>query len=307
MLQILNTIIPVFAVILLGLASRLTGHLTRNLTAPLNRLVYYLAIPAMIFKALAKASFTSHFNPVLLAATLVPVLFTAGAALGIGHLLKLPHRQMGTFLQSAFHGNLGYIGFAVAYYLLGETGFTSASILAGFLMLLQNFLAVVSLQLFSPRARTLHQLSFVLKKVALNPVILSALAGILFSLSGLSMPVVAERTLAIIAGMALPLALLVIGASLSPMLIRTELKHTLATSALKLILLPAAGVFFYLRTGLATRTFLPGLILLASPTATITYVMAAEMGGSEELASAAVSFNTLLSAATFTFWLGLFR
>lgn len=307
MLQILNTIIPIFAVILLGLASRITGYLPRNLTAPLNRLVYYLAIPAMIFKALAKASFTTHFNPMLLAATLVPVLLTAGITLGTGRLLAVPRRQMGTFLQSGFHGNLGYIGFAVAYYLLGEIGFTSASILAGFLMLLQNFLSVVSLQLFSPRGRALHQLSFVVKKVVVNPVILSALAGILFSLSGLSLPLIAERTLAILAGMALPLALLVIGASLSPMLIKMELKYTLATSVLKLVVLPATGVFFYLQAGLAPQLFLPGLILLASPTATITYVMASEMGGSVELASATVSFNTLLSAATFIFWLGLFR
>ena len=46
------------------------------------------------------------------------------------------------------------------------------------------------------------------------------------------------------------------------------------------------------------------IILLASPTATLTYIMAGEMEGSTELATAAISLNTLLSAITFVFWLG---
>ena len=52
--------------------------------------------------------------------------------------------------------------------------------------------------------------------------------------------------------------------------------------------------------------FLPGLILLACPTATIAYVMATEMKGSPDLASAAVSTNTLASCLTFILWLSLF-
>jgi predicted permease len=208
-------------------------------------------------------------------------------------------------VQSCFHGNFGYIGFAVVFYLMGETGFTSASILAGFLMLLQNFLSVLSLQLFSPDPPRGGKLTFVLKKIVANPVILSSMAGIAFSLSGLSLPVIAHRTLNILSGMALPLALLVIGASLSPALIRANLKYAMTSGVVKLLVLPSVGVFFYYRAGLVPDQFLPGLILLASPTATVTYVMAAEMNGSVELASAAISLNTLLSSLTFLFWLGL--
>jgi predicted permease len=72
---------------------------------------------------------------------------------------------------------------------------------------------------------------------------------------------------------------------------------------MKLILLPGLGFALYRLFGLATQDYLPGLILLASPTATITYVMAKEMNGDTDFAVAAISISTMLSAITFTLWL----
>jgi hypothetical protein len=146
-----------------------------------------------------------------------------------------------------------------------------------------------------------------LKTVCVNPVILSLLASVVFNLSGLPLPVIAARTLKIVSGMALPLALLVIGASLSFGLVRTQLRYVLPSAGLKLGLLPAAGLLIFRLLGIPESGFLPGFILLAAPTATVSYVMAVEMGGSPDQASAAVSLSTLLSSATYVVWLGLLR
>jgi hypothetical protein len=51
------------------------------------------------------------------------------------------------------------------------------------------------------------------------------------------------------------------------------------------------------------KDYLPALILLASPTATLTYVMAEEMKGDTDFAVASLSICTMLSAATFSIWL----
>ena len=71
------------------------------------------------------------------------------------------------------------------------------------------------------------------------------------------------------------------------------------------LVLPAIGLSLYLLFELPAPDYLPGLILLATPTATVAYVMAKEMKGDTELAVAAISASTLLSAITFTFWLSL--
>jgi hypothetical protein len=147
-----------------------------------------------------------------------------------------------------------------------------------------------------------NKLSVVLRILG-NPVILSAIGGILFSLTGLRVPLVIDRSLDILSGLALPMALLLIGASLSFELMHLKMLRVLCSSVIKLFLLPALGFTLYRLLDVALQDYLPGLILLASPTATITYVMAKEMSGDTDFAVAALSTSTILSAVTFSLWL----
>jgi len=305
MLHVLNTIIPIFAVILLGGYLRHKEYLPSLMIKPLNQLVYYLAIPAMIFRELAEAPFGTFFNAQLLAGTLVPVILVFFIALGTASLWSVAPSRRGTFLQSSIHGNLGYIGLAVAYYFLGNDGLSRAGILAGFLMLLQNLLAVLGLQMSNRGVTGEHSFPFFLKKIMGNPVIISALFGILFSVLEIPLPEMIDRILKIISAMALPLALLSIGATLSLNLLRSHLRLTLVAGFFKLMVLPSLGLLVFMWFNVPTPQFLPAIILLASPTATVTYVMAGEMNGSPDLATAAISLTTLISCVTFVFWLGV--
>ncbi len=112
-----------------------------------------------------------------------------------------------------------------------------------------------------------------------------------------------ERWLDILSDLALPLALLIIGGSLSFEMVRMRPAALLLSAAIKLIALPALGYFLYRIFGLRPTDYLPGIILLASPTATVSYVMAREMKGDIDFAVAAISTSTLLTALTFAFWL----
>jgi len=305
MIDIINTIVPVFLVILVGIVIRKLGYLPEAQIGHLNRLVYYVAIPAMIFRALATAAFETQFRLGLLLVTLTPVVVVFGTAIVLGLLLSFPRKEMGTFIQNSCHGNLGYIGFAVTFYLLGNEGLTSATIIAGFLMLMQNLLSVIGLQAFSEQKGKAAGIISSVRAVIVNPVILSAIIGICFNLSGMPLPLIAERTLGIVAGMALPLALLVIGASLSFGLVRNKLHLIVPSALLKLILLPGLGLIAFMILDLGADEFLPGFILLAAPSATVSYVMATEMNGAPEQASAAVSLSTLFSSITYLLWLSI--
>jgi hypothetical protein len=86
---------------------------------------------------------------------------------------------------------------------------------------------------------------------------------------------------------------------------RQQLRMTLVIGVFKLMLLPALGLALFYFMGFDRVEYLPALILLASPTATVTYVMASEMAGDSDLATAAISVTTLASAVTFILWLGL--
>ncbi len=302
-MQILNTIIPIFSVIFLGWLARRHGFIPQAFAGPANRLVFYFAIPAMVFAAIAKGSLKTDFNPVLLGCTLAAVGLSFGMTWVVGWAAKVPRRRFGTFVQSAFHGNLGYIGLAVVFYYLGQEGFVSASLLIGFIMILQNLLSVIILQVYRDKETSRNGAGTVFFKIMGNPVILSAVAGIGFSLTGAALPLVISRTLEIVSGMALPLALLLIGSALNFDLMKIQLKPALPAAFVKLGILPGIGVGFYSLWGLSPEIYVPGLILLASPSATISYVMAVEMGGDADFAVTAISLSTLMSALTFSIWL----
>jgi predicted permease len=136
-----------------------------------------------------------------------------------------------------------------------------------------------------------------------NPVILSALAGILFSLSGFQMPLIIERALTIIKGMALPMALLIIGASLSFEKFKPRFWPVMISCFLKVIMTPAIGLILFKLFSIDPSDYLPGLIILASPTATLTYIMAREIGGDSDFAVAAISISTIFSSVTYGLWL----
>ena len=101
------------------------------------------------------------------------------------------------------------------------------------------------------------------------------------------------------------MALLLIGASLSFSLVKIQLWSAMACSVIKLMVLPGLGLVVYRLMGLSAGTYMPGLILLAAPSATLTYVFANEMHGDPDLAAASISVGTILSGLTYAGWLHL--
>jgi predicted permease len=305
MLNIVTTIIPIFVIILLGWLARVYGFIRTDFIAPANRLVFYLAIPAMIFRSISKAPLNGQFDGWVVALALLPICLVFCIAWTWGCLARIPRSQRGSFIQNSFHGNMGYIGLAVSFYYLGREGLVRASILAGFMMILQNLLGVIALQMYAENNPSSQNRWTAVLKIAGNPIILSAMAGILVSVTAVEVPLVIGRCLDILSDLALPLALLIIGASLSFDMVQSKLMAVLSTGMLKLVLLPGIGYALYRLCGFLPESSLPGIILLASPTATVTYVMAKEMGGDSEFAVAAISLHTLVSALTYTIWLSI--
>ncbi|HDL53080.1 MAG TPA: hypothetical protein ENH32_03825, partial [Proteobacteria bacterium] len=69
MLTIIENISPVFLVIGLGYLSRKLGFLPDSFIQSANRLVYYIAIPILIFGEISRGNFAESFNPGQIGAT----------------------------------------------------------------------------------------------------------------------------------------------------------------------------------------------------------------------------------------------
>lgn len=306
-MHIFATIVPIFAVILIGWWAHFRGLIPTDFFGPANRVVFYVAIPSMVFSAIAKASLGSEFHAAVLAVTLACLPAVALLAWVLARGFGMPRPRRGAFIQSCFHGNQGYIGLAVAFYYLGADGFARASIITGFMMILNNFLAVLVLQRHAGGPAAGGRRRNTLRQVLGHPIILAALAGILCAAFEVRLPLVLERCLAILSGMSLPLALLIIGGSLTFDLLKSRWAPLAASAGLKLLVMPALGLAACRYLDIGAADFIPALILLATPSATVSYVMAHEMGGDADFAVGAISASTLLSFATISFWLAVGR
>lgn len=302
-MAILETIIPIFVIIFLGLGARRQGLITDTFIAQANRVVYSLAIPALVFRAVSKTALSEGLNTALLAGTLLPIIVVWAGGWGLLRFSPVTGKRHLSAVHCAFHCNIGYIGLAVSYYYLGDSGFSRSAIVAGFIILLQNFLAIFLLGRFGSDGRKSGTMREQTLGILTNPVILSSIAGIVFATFNIPIPELADRTLHILSGMALPTALLIIGATLSFNRDRTYLAPVLLSSVVKLILLPGLALVFYQASGLAGPDYLPALILLASPAATVSVILARELGGDAEFAAGVVSTSTLLSALSFVLWI----
>ena len=139
------------------------------------------------------------------------------------------------------------------------------------------------------------------KALVSNPLILGCLAGIGYSNLVGWFPVFISNSLSLISMVALPLALISIGGSLTFAGARGNLGLSFLAASLKLILLPGIGwVFFYLFnvTGLPFKV---GLIFFALPASTAIYVLSSQMNSDTNLASSAIVLSTLLSFFSLSF------
>lgn len=302
MLSILENISPVFLVILLGFISRKMGFLPDLFISSANRLVYFIAIPLLVYDEISKGPFSESFDPAQIGGTFLAVCSLAAASYVLARILRLASGSAATFAQTSFHGNLGYVGLAVVFYALGPEGRGAASVLAGFLILFQNVLAIGMFTFLSGEGKHLDLRT--IGKFLGNPIILATILGLFSSAADVRLPSFLERSFAIVGDMALPLALLIIGGSLKTAPGR-RIQLVAFSTIFKLFLLPLTGLLLFRALGVSATPAETAIILLASPSATVTYVMASEMGGEPDLAAAAVTISTVASIATYTLWIAV--
>jgi predicted permease len=302
-MYVLNSLLPVFLIIALGKLLCRTGFFTEDLAKGLNRLTYWVALPALLLDKVTQAAFDSgnvtRISILLMAATCGSVLAGWLAAF----LLRLKPHSAGAFIQGAARSNNAFIGLPVILYSL--SGLTPgvealATVALAPAIVFYNILSVSVLLAHSDRTQqTSGQTArLFIKQLLANPLLISCAAGLLLNFYGLRFPTAIERSLSALGSTSLALALLCIGSSLSFKGIGNGLLHSLTASGIKVFIQPLIGL------GLALLWHLPPverqilLIYLACPTAVVSYVLADIFDSDTDLAAHIIVVSTLLSAVS---------
>ena len=302
---VLNTLAPLLALVGLGIFLRRIGFLSGSIIRELNRLLYWVALPALLFYETSQAQFqggsTLRVFMTLFAATLISI----GLGYLAARLFHVPRGALGAFVQGGFRGNLGFVGLPVVMLALTSSDGTltpeikSVAVLAvGLLVPIYNLLAVVVLLTARPGAadpETSQRLRRILLAIATNPLIIACGTGLFVALSGVTLPTAVSRTLVSLSQMSTPLALLGIGGSLTFTVLRHNLRLASVASVLKLFVTPLAGYLVATRIGLSAAELRIVLILLATPAAAASNVMAEQLGSDERLAASIIVLSTLFA------------
>ena len=223
-------------------------------------------------------------------------------------------------MQATIRSNYALIGIPLATSLFGQEGAVVATILSAFAIPFFNVLAVITLTVFGKGGRV--NLAKIGKGILKNPLILSIAlgfvalgvraifksAGISFRLSNIAPLFTVFNYLS---NMAIPLALLVLGAQFEFSAVSSLKREIIFGVVVRTVVVPAFALgiaYFFFREHFAAAQFATFVALFATPVAVPSVPMVQEMGGDVTLAGQLVVWSTLVSAITvflFTFLLRL--
>ena len=305
----LNSTLPLFFVMVLGYVLYQKKFLSDGFVAGANKFVFYVALPVQLFRDLGSTDVRATFDG---AYVLFCFAVTLGSILTLWVLAKLCLKNkslVGEFVQVCYRSSAAILGSAFLQSIYGDASMSSLMILGS--VPLYNIMAVVILTLESPDATQTGSMAAKLKKsirgIVTNPILLGIAAGFAWSLLGLPMPAMLNKTLSNVAGLTSPLALLVIGAGFKGRKALGYLRPTAAATVVKLMLLPALFLPLAVHFGFTDEKLVALLVMLGSISTPACYVMAKQMGHEGVLTGSVCVTTTLFSAFSLTFWLFVLR
>ncbi|MDH2326678.1 AEC family transporter [Cereibacter sp. SYSU M97828] len=300
MIAIFLKTLPFFAIIALGFAAGRARFLGEGGGAVLNRFIFWFALPALLFRFAVDLPLGQIFSGRMVAAYVVATGGLYALVFAVSRLRGCPTDEATVEAQCATIGNLGFLGIPMLVALLGADA-------AGPVLLILTVDIVLFGSLFTiivasqrggqGTARTL------LRGLAGNPMVMSILAGMVWSAGGLPMPAPLHDLLSILGAAATPGALFAIGISLAAgSAVRWQVAGWL--SLCKLVLHPAAVAAACLM--LSVDPFAASVMIAAAslPVAGNVFMMAEAYGVAPQRVSAAILLSTMASVATVTAVIG---
>ncbi|MDB5883898.1 MAG: Auxin Efflux Carrier [Polaromonas sp.] len=313
MLEILAITGPIYIAIVLGFATTRLGLFSPADMRVFGKFVINLALPALLFNALAQRSPDEILHGSYL------LVYALGSLLALGMGWLWARRAAGQDrTTSAYYAmgmacaNSGFVGYPIALLTLGPV----AGVMLGLNMMVENLLLIPLLLALAESGQARggwHQvLRQSLAPLLRNPMVLALLAGFMVSMLGGQLPSPVARTVTMFAQASGALSLFVIGGTLVGLKIQGLQRQVAYIAAGKLLLHPlaVACVLFLLEAAglVALEPALRiGVVLTAAMPMLGIFPILAQKHRQESLAAAALLGCTVASFVTISSLLWLFQ
>lgn len=294
--SILTVVLPVYLTMAAGFTVRKTGLLPAAVDAGVMRLCVVLLTPCLILERVVGNESVMKPWPVLIAAGLGFGLVALGITISYfaAPLIGLQkHEGRRSFAVSCGLQNYGFVAIPIVTALFPDKGT---------LGVLFTFTLGVELACWTAGVGLLTGLGNAPWKLALNPPVLTILFSLLLNFTGLHVhvPEVAHRTFSMMGACAVPLAVLIIGASIADIWGQERMRWSIAVLApvLRLGVIPVAflAAAWFLPVTMELKRIL--IIQGAMPSAVFSIIVAKHYGGHAPTAVQCVLSTTLVSMLT---------
>jgi malonate transporter len=304
-MEVADLVIPVFAVIVTGWLAGWVGYISRSLADGLVHFAYNVAMPALLVVTIAQESARNLLEwRFLLAFGGGSVLCFALVFLAIRTGWGRDLRSSTIYGMTAAMTNTGFVALPILHAIYGQPAVLPAAIATVFVAAVMFPATVILLEIegrgpHGPSARA----AVLAKQIVLNPMVLSTLLGLAWTIAALPLPASVVAYMNIFAGALTPCALFAIGLGLSVEKVRLNLTACAVLTAVKLVIMPLVVYGLCVALGLNPLYTIAAVVCAAVPTAKTVYILAGEYKVEEPLVAATVSITTLLSVVTLLGWL----
>jgi predicted permease len=308
---VLSALLPVALLIAIGLIAGKAGWIRAEATKDLSNLVFMVLSPALLFRTMSVVHLEQlDFRPVAMyfvAAALVFVAMLAWQGL---------NRRAILMALTATFSNTVAIGTPLVGLAYGQAGLVILFALISVHALVLLTLATLVLELATVREAAAtgaagverHPLRTVLEVVRsgiVHPVPLPIIIGLLFAQTGWLIPTVLDRPLQLLGNAFGPLALVLVGVSLTRVPVGAQLKAALGLSLLKNLLLPALVAALGWGMGLSGLPLTVMVVAASLPVGANVFMFSQRYGVAQDLVAATMAVSTALALGTVTLVMAL--
>ncbi|RUR34286.1 AEC family transporter [Vreelandella nanhaiensis] len=307
MLEIAAIITPIFLLIGVGFMAMRLSILSYEQMQGVGRFVLYIALPALLIRAITQNPLEEVFNVTYLLAYGLGSLGVFGLALGYTVMLKKQPLTTGSISALGMSvSNSAFSGYPVAVMIIGPP---AANFLA-LNMLIENLL-IIPLALILAEAGSqagrgvMKSLQKTLKQLAKNPILIGLFIGVLIAITDIHLPKPVTQAIDMLATAAGPAALFAIGGTLYGLKIRGVMGEVSQIVTGKLVIHPLGVLICMWLIADNDALLTAGALLFASAPMASIYPLLGQRYGMGNVAAGTLMAGTLMSFVTISVIVGL--
>ena len=288
----LSVTLPSILLLALGYFLRRSGQIDAHFCDQASKIVFRYSLPALLFFSIYgnKVDFSSQI-PLIAAGAVASLILFFGAEL-VAARTRMAATDKGVFVQGVYRANTMIAGLAFIANAYGAEGVAVGAVYGGAMTLLYNVLAVVTLNQNVAGSRRV-QMAYFARQLLTNPLIIAILLALAAKAIALPVSPLLVQTGGYLAAIALPLALICAGATLNVQSLFSVSNIALWSSMGRLIAAPVIAVLVGLAFGLQGLNMGVLFMMMATPVAAASYVMAKAMGANEVAAANIIGITTV--------------